>query len=423
MSFPDLALLAATQLIEEQQRASLLRSHSFEPRHRVLLVGPPGNGKTSLAEAIAESLAVPLFIVRYEAMIGSFLGETAGRLKRVFDYARTTPCVLFFDEFDAVGKERGDTHETGEIKRVVTSLLMQIDELPSYVVVIAATNHAELLDRAVWRRFELRLSLPAPTEKQLAALSFAGLAARHSQAWPWHGADGQGSGPSELWRGRRVLSRHSRRQVSQVTSRPSLIYPGADEIMDGTGAHSSRSEQGQRVMPDRPLLNLPPSRFSSRTGWRRRAIAARPATDSATGSIRDLIVSVEWRGRPRTNFDAERRSCLYRAGARHRARVEGSLEDFYAQARAIGLEYLGDYEDEFTPSDDFYDRSTPKRSWPGAYISPCPMFRRCRNCSAYGSATRTRRRMPTGGPLARIVFEAGRCAPLGTTGPYPSRND
>jgi len=160
---------AIRQLIEEQQRASLLRSHSLEPRHRVLLVGPPGNGKTSLAEAIAESLALPFFTVRYESMIGSFLGETASRMKHVFDYVRTTPCVLFFDEFDAVGKERGDTHETGEIKRVVTSLLMQIDDLPSYVVVVAATNHAELLDRAVWRRFELRLSLPAPNEKQLSA--------------------------------------------------------------------------------------------------------------------------------------------------------------------------------------------------------------------------------------------------------------
>jgi AAA+ superfamily predicted ATPase len=164
---PDTTRLAAEQLIEEQQRASLLRSHSLEPRHRVLLVGPPGNGKTTLAEAIAEGLAAQFFVVRYEGMIGSFLGETAARLKRVFEYARTTPCVLFFDEFDAVGKERGDKHETGEIKRVVTSLLMQIDDLPSYVVVIAATNHSELLDKAVWRRFQFRLSLPAPTQKQL----------------------------------------------------------------------------------------------------------------------------------------------------------------------------------------------------------------------------------------------------------------
>jgi SpoVK/Ycf46/Vps4 family AAA+-type ATPase len=164
---PEATQLATQQLIEEQLRASLLRSHSLEPRHRILLVGPPGNGKTTLAEAIAEKLASPFFVVRYEGMIGSFLGETAARLKRVFEYARTTPCILFFDEFDTVGKERGDKHETGEIKRVVTSLLMQIDELPSYVVVIAATNHSELLDKAVWRRFQLRLSLPAPTQNQL----------------------------------------------------------------------------------------------------------------------------------------------------------------------------------------------------------------------------------------------------------------
>jgi ATPases of the AAA+ class len=158
---------ACGELIEEQQRASVLRAHSLEPRHRVLLSGPPGNGKTSLAEAIAEALALPFFVVRYEAMIGSYLGETAARLKRVFDYARTTPCVLFFDEFDAVGKERGDEHETGEIKRVVTSLLMQMDDLPSYTLAVSATNHSELLDRAVWRRFQLRLSLEAPTRGEL----------------------------------------------------------------------------------------------------------------------------------------------------------------------------------------------------------------------------------------------------------------
>ncbi|MYN64015.1 MAG: ATP-binding protein [Acidobacteria bacterium] len=165
----DLVRRTCEELIEEQHRASVLRAHALEPRHRILLVGPPGNGKTSLAEAIAEALATPFFVVRYEALIGSFLGETASRLKRVFDYARTTPCVLFFDEFDAVGKERGDVHETGEIKRVVSSLLMQVDDLPSYTVVVAATNHAELLDRAAWRRFQVRLALDAPTRADLTA--------------------------------------------------------------------------------------------------------------------------------------------------------------------------------------------------------------------------------------------------------------
>jgi hypothetical protein len=92
---PSASRRAVDQLIEEQQRADLLRAHGVEPRHRVLLVGPPGTGKTSLAEAIAEAVAIPLFVVRYELMIGSYLGETAARLKRVFDYARTTPCVLF----------------------------------------------------------------------------------------------------------------------------------------------------------------------------------------------------------------------------------------------------------------------------------------------------------------------------------------
>jgi SpoVK/Ycf46/Vps4 family AAA+-type ATPase len=157
---------ACQELIEEQQRRDLLRSYGLEPRHRVLLSGPPGNGKTSVAEALATGLIVPLFVVRYEAVIGSFLGETSSRLKRLFDFVRTHQCVLFFDEFDTLGKERGDTHETGEIKRVVSSLLLQIDALPSHVVVITATNHAELLDRAVWRRFQLRLALPGPTEAQ-----------------------------------------------------------------------------------------------------------------------------------------------------------------------------------------------------------------------------------------------------------------
>lgn len=159
---------ACDELIEEQMRADLLRSHSIEPRHRVLLIGPPGNGKTCLAEAIAQALALPLLTVRYEGVVGSFLGETAGRLHKLFEHVSTRPCVLFFDEFDTLGKERGDVHDTGEIKRVVSSLLLQIDRLPSYVIVVAATNHQELLDRAVWRRFQIRMELPPPTDLQIA---------------------------------------------------------------------------------------------------------------------------------------------------------------------------------------------------------------------------------------------------------------
>jgi AAA+ superfamily predicted ATPase len=164
---PDVVERACSELAEEQHRAELLRAHNLEPRNRVLLIGPPGNGKTSLAEGLAEALAVPLVRVRYEGVIGSFLGETASRLRRLFEYVSTRHCVLFFDEFDTLGKERGDPHDTGEIKRVVSSLLLQIDDLPSHVVVVTATNHPELLDRAVWRRFQLRLNLPKPTRTQI----------------------------------------------------------------------------------------------------------------------------------------------------------------------------------------------------------------------------------------------------------------
>ena len=159
---------ACLELIQEQRRADVLRAHGVEPRHRLLLVGPPGNGKTSLAECLAYELALPLFIVRYETLVTSYLGETAQRLRRLFDHVGTHPCVLFFDEFDAIGKERGDLHETGEIKRVVTTLLLQLDELPTWCVVVCATNHPELLDRATWRRFEIRLDLNRPSDDRMA---------------------------------------------------------------------------------------------------------------------------------------------------------------------------------------------------------------------------------------------------------------
>jgi SpoVK/Ycf46/Vps4 family AAA+-type ATPase len=172
-TFGELVLTAAIrqavdELVQEHHRSDLLRSYNLQPRNRLLLTGSPGNGKTSLAEALANALMVPFVIARYDGLITSYLGETATRLRRLFEFAHTRRCVLFFDEFDTLGKERGDIHETGEIKRVVSSLLLQIDDLPSHVVVVCATNHPELLDRAVWRRFQLKLELTRPNRNQIA---------------------------------------------------------------------------------------------------------------------------------------------------------------------------------------------------------------------------------------------------------------
>lgn len=165
---PKEVIQICNEIVQEHHRSELLRSYNLEPQNRLLLIGPPGNGKTSLAEAIANKLILPLLVVRYESIVGTYLGETAIRLKKVFESVATRKCVLFFDEFETLGKERGDIHETGEIKRVVSSLLLQIDSLPSHVVVIGATNHPELLDRAVWRRFQVRINLPTPTRDRLA---------------------------------------------------------------------------------------------------------------------------------------------------------------------------------------------------------------------------------------------------------------
>lgn len=157
------------ELIRENHRRELLQTYGLSPRNRLMFVGPPGNGKTTLAEVLAYELMLPLIVVRYDGLIGSFLGETASRLNRIFEYVRQRHCLLFFDEFDVIGKERGDKHETGEIKRVVSSLLLQVDALPSRTVIVVASNHPHLLDQAVWRRFQVRIELAPPGKAEAIA--------------------------------------------------------------------------------------------------------------------------------------------------------------------------------------------------------------------------------------------------------------
>lgn len=128
----------------------------------LLMYGPPGTGKTRLARFIAQELGLELYVARLDGLISSFLGSTSKNIRALFDFAARTPCVLFLDEFDAIAKLRGDSQELGELKRVVNSFIQNLDALGPQSIVLAATNHEELLDSAVWRRFGYRLELSYP---------------------------------------------------------------------------------------------------------------------------------------------------------------------------------------------------------------------------------------------------------------------
>ena len=130
-----------------------------------LLYGPPGTGKSRLARHIARELGVELFVARLDGIVSSYLGSTSKNIRALFDFAAKNPCVLFLDEFDAIAKLRSDVQELGELKRVVNSFIQNLDTLGAQSLVIAATNHHELLDSAIWRRFSYRLELTFPSEE------------------------------------------------------------------------------------------------------------------------------------------------------------------------------------------------------------------------------------------------------------------
>lgn len=129
----------------------------------LLIYGPPGTGKTRIARYIARDLGLDLYIARLDGLISSFLGSTSKNIRALFEFASKTPCILFLDEFDAIAKLRGDTQELGELKRVVNSFIQNLDSIGAQSIVIAATNHQELLDAAIWRRFNYRLATELPT--------------------------------------------------------------------------------------------------------------------------------------------------------------------------------------------------------------------------------------------------------------------
>jgi SpoVK/Ycf46/Vps4 family AAA+-type ATPase len=146
-------------LMSIQHREELSRHHVDSPAS-LLLYGPPGCGKTTLAKYVAYKLGVPIITARFDTLISPLLGNTSKNIRKIFDHAAGKRCILFLDEFDAIGKARDDKYELGELKRVINSLLQNIDQFAETGILIAATNHAELLDRAIWRRFTTIIELP-----------------------------------------------------------------------------------------------------------------------------------------------------------------------------------------------------------------------------------------------------------------------
>jgi AAA+ superfamily predicted ATPase len=154
------------RVLKEQRQLARIKEHGLTPRRKVLLVGPPGTGKTMTASVLAGELGIPLFLVRLDSLITKFMGETSSKLRQIFDTVADIRGVYFFDEFDAIGSQRSLANDVGEIRRVLNSFLQMIEQDNSNSLIIAATNHAEILDYALFRRFDdvVEYHVPSPDQ-------------------------------------------------------------------------------------------------------------------------------------------------------------------------------------------------------------------------------------------------------------------
>lgn len=153
--------------IDSYTHRDLLLQSGLEVSNSLLLYGPPGCGKTTVAQCISSITGLPLVTARLDGLVSSLLGSTAKNIRKIFDYAAKRECILFLDEFDVIAKLRDDKNELGELKRVVNSLLQNIDGFNNDSILIAATNHHELLDPAIWRRFSTIVTLDKPQKREI----------------------------------------------------------------------------------------------------------------------------------------------------------------------------------------------------------------------------------------------------------------
>ncbi len=168
--FEDIILSQETKgqlerIIKEFKDSDILETYNLKYKKKVLLCGKPGTGKTFSAQILSSVLNIPLVYIRFDAIISSYLGETASNLRKVFDYIENGTWIILFDEFDVIGKNRNDDHEHGEIKRVVNNFLQMLDNVKGDSIILAATNHQNILDPAIWRRFDDIIYYELPDKK------------------------------------------------------------------------------------------------------------------------------------------------------------------------------------------------------------------------------------------------------------------
>lgn len=173
------------RIIREQRHAARILEHGLSPRRKLLLMGPPGNGKTMTGSVLAGELGLPLLQVRLDGLITKYMGETAAKLRQIFDATNQTRGVYFFDEFDAIGSQRGLANDVGEIRRILNSFLQMIEQDQSHSLIVAATNHPEILDRALFRRFDdlLHYDLPGIGHVAMVLESRLGRLATKGVSW------------------------------------------------------------------------------------------------------------------------------------------------------------------------------------------------------------------------------------------------
>lgn len=188
MALTDVLRTRLERVLTEQRERDRIREHGFAPMRKLLLVGPPGTGKTMTAAALAGELGVPLFSIQLDGLITKYMGETAAKLRLVFDAIQSTRGVYLFDEFDALGGERGSKNDVGEIRRVLNSFLQFLEQDESDSLVLGATNHVGLLDRALFRRFDAVLEYALPSAEIAARVMRARLGLLDTSAIHWDAA-------------------------------------------------------------------------------------------------------------------------------------------------------------------------------------------------------------------------------------------